>query len=46
MYSQVVNDEINNDFLLSQLKLHISEMEKNSRIFDRLNKKLIAFQQE
>jgi hypothetical protein len=46
MNEHIMAEEINNDFLLKQLRIHISEMEKNSRIFDRLNKKFIAFQQE
>ena len=46
MNEHIINHEINNDFLLTQLKLHIAEMEKNSKILDRLNKKFICFQQE
>jgi hypothetical protein len=46
MIEHNINSEINNDFLLSQLTLHIAQMEKNSKIFDRLNKKFISFQQE
>ena len=46
MDTHILNHEINDDFLLTQLKLHISEMEKNSKIFERLNKKFISFQQE
>ena len=46
MNEHIMAEEINNDFLLKQLRIHICEMEKNSRIFDRLNKKFIAFQQE
>lgn len=46
MNEHLINNEINNDFLLGQLRLHIAQMEKNSKIFDRLNKQFIAFQQE
>jgi hypothetical protein len=46
MEPHIINHEINDDFLLSQLKIHMAEMEKNSKIFDKLNKKFIAFQQE
>jgi hypothetical protein len=46
MDQHIINHEINNDFVLSQLRLHIAEMEKNTKIFDRLTKKFISFQQE
>ena len=46
MNEHIINQEINGDFLLKQFALRISEMEKNSKIFERLNKKFIAFQQE
>ena len=46
MEPHIINHEINDDFLLNQLKIHIAEMEKNSKIFDKLNKKFIAYQQE
>lgn len=46
MNTHNLNQEINNDFILNQLRIHIAEMERNSKIFDRLNKKFIAYQQQ
>lgn len=46
MDENAINCEINNDVLLNQLKYYILEMEKNTKIFDRLNKKFIIYQQE
>jgi hypothetical protein len=46
MSQHIINQEINADYLLNQLRVHISTMDKNSRIFDNLNKKFISFQQE
>ena len=40
------NQEINTDFLLNQLRIHISSMDNNSRVLECLNKKFISFQQE
>ena len=46
MNDHIINNEIKDDFLLSQLTMHLSELEKNTKIFDILNKKFIAFSQE
>ena len=46
MNEHIINNEIKDDFLLSQLTMHLSELEKNTKIFDNLNKKFIAFSQE
>lgn len=46
MSQHIMNQEINIDYLLNQLRVHISTMDKNSRILDNLNKKFISFQQE
>ena len=37
---------VNKDMLINQLKEHIKEMEKNEKIFERLNKKFINLQNE
>ena len=37
---------VNKDVLINQLKEHIKEMEKNEKIFERLNKKFINLQNE
>ena len=37
---------VNKDVLITQLKEHIKEMEKNEQIFERLNKKFINLQNE
>jgi hypothetical protein len=44
--STFVNPEINTDFLLNQLRVHISSMDNNFRALQRLNEKFITFQQE
>ena len=46
MNEHIIDHQINNDFILNQLRIHIAEMEKNTKIFDRLNKKFNKFQQE
>ena len=46
MSAHLMNQEINTDFLLNQLRVHISSMDNNSRTLERLNKKYISFQQE
>ena len=46
MSQHIMNQELNTDFLLNQLRLNISSMDKNSRILDDLNKKFISYQQE
>ena len=46
MNEHIINNEIKDDFLLNQLSLHLSELDKNTKIFDILNKKFIAFYQE
>ena len=37
---------VNKDLLIEQLKDHIKEMEKNEKIFERLNKKFMNLQNE
>ncbi len=37
---------VNKDVLINQLKEHIKEMEKNEKLFERLNKKFINLQNE
>ena len=46
MSAHLMNQEINTDFLLNQLRVNISSMDNNSRTLERLNKKFISFQQE
>ena len=46
MSAHLINQEINTDFLLNQLRTHISSMDNNSRTLELLNKKFISFQQE
>ena len=46
MSIHLMNQEINTDFLLNQLRIYISSMDNNSRTLERLNKKFISFQQE
>ena len=46
MSAHLMNQEINTDFLLNQLRVHISSMDNNSRALEGLNKKFISFQQE
>ena len=46
MNEHYMNQEINTDFLLNQLRIHISSMDKNFRILEDLNKKFISYQQE
>ena len=46
MSAHLMNQEINTDFLLNQLRAHISSMDNNSRTLELLNKKFISFQQE
>ena len=37
---------VKKDLLINQLKEHIKEMEKNEKIFERLNNKFINLQNE
>ena len=46
MSAHLMNQEINTDFLLNQLRVNISSMDNNSRTLESLNKKFITFQQE
>ena len=46
MNEHFMNQEINTDFLLNQLRIHISSMDKNFIILEDLNKKFISYQQE
>lgn len=46
MNEHFMNQEINTDFLLNQLRIHILSMDKNFRILEDLNKKFISYQQE
>ena len=46
MSEHFINQEINTDFLLNQLRIHISSMDKNFKILEELNKKFISYQQE
>ena len=46
MSDHILNQEINTDFILNQLRIHISTMDNNSKILENLNKKFISFQQE
>ncbi len=46
MKAHLMHQEINTDFLLNQLRIHISSMDSNSRILERLNQKFISFQKE
>ena len=46
MSAHLMNQEINTDFLLNQLRVNVSSMDNNSRTLERLNKKFISFQQE
>ena len=46
MNAHLMNQEINTDFLLNQLRVNVSSMDNNSRTLERLNKKFISFQQE
>jgi len=46
MSAHILNQEINTDFLLNQLRIHISSMDKNTKILENLNKKFISYQQE
>ena len=46
MSAHLMNQEINTDFLLNQLRVNISSMDNNSGRLERLNKKFISFQQE
>ena len=46
MSAHLMNQELNTDFLLNQLRVNISSMDNNSLTLERLNKKFISFQQE
>ena len=46
MSTHLMPQEINPDFLLNQLRIHISSMDNNSRVLERLNQKFISFQKE
>ena len=46
MNEHFMNQEINTDFLLNQLRIHILSMDKNFRILEDFNKKFISYQQE
>ena len=42
MSAHLMHQEINTDFLLNQLRIHISSMDNNLRVLERLNQKFIS----
>lgn len=45
VYSEI-NDTLNKDIIIKQLKNHINELEQNDKIFEKLNAKFIKMQEE